>query len=197
VVLQIGESLLRERLPKSFKQDVVLAMVLAYVDMSRDAMALDPPDFIRGREVLERALKLLQVLHCSCLVFCYNYDSRPILSFIGSISAYLSRINVFLLLLFYHQMLTLTHLIGFSIKYLFCACRRKVPVALHLIYKHRLMRHWKRLPLDLSSNFLHCPSVKNTEQEGRRVSKECGTHYGLLEEEEQHRLLEDLPGKIS
>ncbi|CAK7346271.1 unnamed protein product [Dovyalis caffra] len=60
VVLQIGESLLRERLPKSFKQDVVLAMVLAYVDMSRDAMALDPPDFIRGREVLERALKLLQ-----------------------------------------------------------------------------------------------------------------------------------------
>lgn len=95
MVLQIGESLLRERLPKSFKQDVVLAMVLAYVDMSRDAMALDPPDFIRGREVLERALKLLQVLHCSCLVFCYNYDSRPILSFIGSISEYLSRINVF------------------------------------------------------------------------------------------------------
>lgn len=60
VVLQIGESLLRERLPKSFKQDVVLAMALAYVDMSRDAMALSPPDFIRGCEVLERALKLLQ-----------------------------------------------------------------------------------------------------------------------------------------
>jgi hypothetical protein len=67
--------------------------------MSRDAMALDPPDFIRGREVLERALKLLQVLHCSCLVFCYNYDSRPILSFIGSISAYLSRINVFFIII--------------------------------------------------------------------------------------------------
>lgn len=60
VVLQIGESLLRERLPKSFKQDVVLAMALAYVDLSRDAMGLNPPDFIRGCEVLERALKLLQ-----------------------------------------------------------------------------------------------------------------------------------------
>ncbi|GFY95838.1 chaperone DnaJ-domain superfamily protein [Actinidia rufa] len=60
VVLQIGESLLRERLPKSFKQDVVLTMALAYVDMSRDAMGLSPPDFIKGCEVLERALKLLQ-----------------------------------------------------------------------------------------------------------------------------------------
>ncbi|XVF73857.1 hypothetical protein PTKIN_Ptkin13bG0015000 [Pterospermum kingtungense] len=60
VVLQIGESLLRERLPKAFKQDVVLAMSLAYVDLSRDAMALNPPDFIGGCEVLERALKLLQ-----------------------------------------------------------------------------------------------------------------------------------------
>ncbi|KAJ7957828.1 Accumulation and replication of chloroplasts 6, chloroplastic-like protein [Quillaja saponaria] len=60
LVLQIGEKLLRERLPKSFKQDVVLAMALAYVDMSRDAMALSPPDFITGCEVLERALKLLQ-----------------------------------------------------------------------------------------------------------------------------------------
>lgn len=61
LVIGIGESLLRERLPKSFKQDVVLAMALAYVDMSRDAMALSPPDFIRACEVLERALKLLQV----------------------------------------------------------------------------------------------------------------------------------------
>ncbi|XP_038717646.1 protein ACCUMULATION AND REPLICATION OF CHLOROPLASTS 6, chloroplastic [Tripterygium wilfordii] len=60
VVLQIGQSLLRERLPKCFKQDVVLAMALAYVDMSRDAMAMNPPDFIRGCELLERALKLLQ-----------------------------------------------------------------------------------------------------------------------------------------
>ncbi|XP_043712763.1 protein ACCUMULATION AND REPLICATION OF CHLOROPLASTS 6, chloroplastic [Telopea speciosissima] len=60
VVLQVGNGLLRERLPKSFKQDVVLAMALAYVDMSRDAMALVPPDFIESCEVLERALKLLQ-----------------------------------------------------------------------------------------------------------------------------------------
>lgn len=63
MALQIGESLLRERLPKSFKQDVVLAMALAYVDLSRDAMALTPPDFIAGCDVLERALKLLQVNH--------------------------------------------------------------------------------------------------------------------------------------
>ncbi|KAK2998401.1 hypothetical protein RJ639_024146 [Escallonia herrerae] len=60
VVLQIGETLLRERLPKSFKQDVVLAMALAYVDLSRDAMALSRPDYIKGCEALERALKLLQ-----------------------------------------------------------------------------------------------------------------------------------------
>lgn len=61
VVLKIGENLLKERLPKSFKQDVLLAMALAYVDVSRDAMALSPPDFITGCELLERALKLLQV----------------------------------------------------------------------------------------------------------------------------------------
>ncbi|KAJ0085768.1 hypothetical protein Patl1_09253 [Pistacia atlantica] len=60
LVLRVGESLLRERLPKSFKQDVVLAMALAYVDMSRDAMALNPPNFVTGCELLERALKLLQ-----------------------------------------------------------------------------------------------------------------------------------------
>lgn len=69
VVLQIGQSLLRERLPKSFKQDVVLAMALAYVDMSRDAMAMNPPDFIRGCELLERALKLLQVLNYTFFFF--------------------------------------------------------------------------------------------------------------------------------
>ncbi|KAJ4967396.1 hypothetical protein NE237_019245 [Protea cynaroides] len=60
VVIQVGNYLLRERLPKPFKQDVVLAMALAYVDMSRDAMALSPPGFIKSCEVLERALKLLQ-----------------------------------------------------------------------------------------------------------------------------------------
>nr|XP_043636772.1 protein ACCUMULATION AND REPLICATION OF CHLOROPLASTS 6, chloroplastic isoform X2 [Erigeron canadensis] len=60
VVLQIGESLLKERLPKSFKQDVVLAMALSYVEISRDTMAMSPPDYIKGCELLERALKLLQ-----------------------------------------------------------------------------------------------------------------------------------------
>ncbi|XP_030446839.2 protein ACCUMULATION AND REPLICATION OF CHLOROPLASTS 6, chloroplastic [Syzygium oleosum] len=60
LVLRIGEGLLKERLPKGFKQDVVLVMALAYVDMSRDAMALNPPDFIGGCDALERALKLLQ-----------------------------------------------------------------------------------------------------------------------------------------
>lgn len=60
MVLRLGASLLLERLPKSFKQDVVLTMALAYVDLSRDAMALSPPDFIGCCEVLERALKLLQ-----------------------------------------------------------------------------------------------------------------------------------------
>ncbi|RRT52204.1 hypothetical protein B296_00029304, partial [Ensete ventricosum] len=62
LVLQVGKSLLLERLPKAFKQDVVLAMVLAYVDLSRDAMALNPPDFVSCCEVLERGLKLLQTI---------------------------------------------------------------------------------------------------------------------------------------
>lgn len=61
VVLKIGARLLSERLPKSFKQDIVLAMALAYVDISRDAMTQVPPDFVRCCEVLERALNLLQV----------------------------------------------------------------------------------------------------------------------------------------
>lgn len=80
LVLQIGESLLKERLPKSFKQDIVLSMALAYVDLSRDSMALSPPDFIRGCEVLEMALKLLQVKFlqlwyplCSVLA-CLNFQ---------------------------------------------------------------------------------------------------------------------------
>ncbi|CAF2091755.1 hypothetical protein BRARA_F03845 [Brassica rapa] len=60
VVLRVGEALLKERLPKSFKQDVVLVMALAFLDISRDAMALHPPDFITGYEFVEEALKLLQ-----------------------------------------------------------------------------------------------------------------------------------------
>ncbi|KAK8968982.1 hypothetical protein KSP40_PGU016787 [Platanthera guangdongensis] len=59
-VLEVGGSLLREWLPKPFKQDIVLAMTLAFVDLSRDAMTLNPPDFLGCCEVLERALKLLQ-----------------------------------------------------------------------------------------------------------------------------------------
>lgn len=72
VVVQIGESLLKERLSKSFKQDVVLAVALAYVDLSRDAMEMSPPDFINGCEVLERALKLLQVQLFSFILFIFT-----------------------------------------------------------------------------------------------------------------------------
>ena len=61
LVLATGEQLLQDCPPKRFKQDVVLAMALAYVDLSRDAMAASPPDVIHCCEVLERALKLLQV----------------------------------------------------------------------------------------------------------------------------------------
>ncbi|KAL6848342.1 hypothetical protein ACP4OV_021636 [Aristida adscensionis] len=60
LVLETGDQLLQDRPPKRFKQDVVLAMALAYVDLSRDAMAASPPDVIRCCEVLERALKILQ-----------------------------------------------------------------------------------------------------------------------------------------
>lgn len=77
LVLRVGRSLLSERLPKAFKQDVVLVIVLAYVDLSRDAMALSPPDFIGCCEKLGRALKLLQVkyLFLSCLLFtCLNCE---------------------------------------------------------------------------------------------------------------------------
>lgn len=60
LVLRIGDALLKERLPKPFKHDVVLAMALAFIDLSRDAMSLSPPDYVYGCEALERALKLLQ-----------------------------------------------------------------------------------------------------------------------------------------
>ncbi|XP_021759858.1 protein ACCUMULATION AND REPLICATION OF CHLOROPLASTS 6, chloroplastic-like [Chenopodium quinoa] len=60
LVLRIGDALLKERLPKPFKHDIVLAMALAFVDFSRDAMSLSPPDYVFGCEALERALKLLQ-----------------------------------------------------------------------------------------------------------------------------------------
>lgn len=60
VVLQVGQELLRERLGKFFQRDVVLAMALAYVELSREAMAESPPAIVRSCELLERALKLLQ-----------------------------------------------------------------------------------------------------------------------------------------
>ncbi|KAL8153913.1 hypothetical protein V2J09_011673 [Rumex salicifolius] len=60
LVLLIGDSLLKERLPKSIKHDIVLTMALAYVDICRDGMSLTPPDYVQGCESLERALKLLQ-----------------------------------------------------------------------------------------------------------------------------------------
>jgi hypothetical protein len=78
LVLQIGGGLLRERLPKTFKQDVVLAMALAYVDVSRDAMAFSPPDFIVACEMLERALKLLQVSVNTSLLCLYYYNLQSL-----------------------------------------------------------------------------------------------------------------------
>ncbi|KNA07296.1 hypothetical protein SOVF_173180 isoform A [Spinacia oleracea] len=60
LVLRIGDALLKERLPKPFKHDIVLAMALAFIDFSRDAMSLSPPDYVFGCEALERALRLLQ-----------------------------------------------------------------------------------------------------------------------------------------
>ncbi|KAL4570124.1 hypothetical protein LXL04_025775 [Taraxacum kok-saghyz] len=58
-VLQIDETLLKERLPKSFTQDVVLAMALSYVEIPRDTMALSPPDYIKGCELLERETQVI------------------------------------------------------------------------------------------------------------------------------------------
>lgn len=59
IVLQVGQSLLRERLAKSFQRDVVLAMALSYVELSREAMAEPSPAIVRSCELLERSLKLL------------------------------------------------------------------------------------------------------------------------------------------
>ncbi|KAH7276922.1 hypothetical protein KP509_39G026700 [Ceratopteris richardii] len=60
VVIKVGQELLRERLGKFFQRDIVLAMALAYVELSRDAMAESPPAVVESCELLERALKLLQ-----------------------------------------------------------------------------------------------------------------------------------------
>lgn len=60
VVIQAGQRLLQDQLPKSFKRDVMLAMALSYVDISREAMAESSPDIIKSCEALERALQILQ-----------------------------------------------------------------------------------------------------------------------------------------
>ncbi|CAI7903586.1 unnamed protein product, partial [Closterium sp. NIES-54] len=44
----------------AFRADVALATALAYSDLSRDAMSVDPPAVAQGCELLEAALKLLQ-----------------------------------------------------------------------------------------------------------------------------------------
>lgn len=56
-------------------------MSLAYVDLSRDAMALSRPDFIKGAELLERALKLLQV-KLDENIPCKSYSAQFILIFV-------------------------------------------------------------------------------------------------------------------
>ena len=46
VVIQAGQKLLQERLPKSFKRDVMLAMALSYVDIYWEANAESSPNII-------------------------------------------------------------------------------------------------------------------------------------------------------
>jgi len=68
VVLQAGQALLGQQqdLPKMLHRDVVLAMALSYVELSREAMAESPPAVVKSCSLLESALKLLQV--CCCLL---------------------------------------------------------------------------------------------------------------------------------
>lgn len=63
VVLQAGQALLGQQqdLPKTLNRDVVLAMSLAYVELSREAMAEAPPAVVKSCSLLESALKLLRV----------------------------------------------------------------------------------------------------------------------------------------
>ena len=61
IVLQVGKSLLQERLTKTYRRDVILSMALAYVELSRESMADSPPAIMQSCEMLERSLKLLQV----------------------------------------------------------------------------------------------------------------------------------------
>ena len=59
-VLQTGNAFLRDRDSRYLRGDAALAMALAYCDLSRDAMAEDPPRIAQGCELLETALKMLQ-----------------------------------------------------------------------------------------------------------------------------------------
>ena len=63
VVLQAGQALLaqQEDLPKTLNRDVVLAMALSYVELSREAMAETPSAVVKSCSLLESALKLLRV----------------------------------------------------------------------------------------------------------------------------------------
>lgn len=61
IVLQVGQNLLKERLIRTYHRDIILAMALAYVELSREAMAETPPAIMQSCELLERSLKLLQV----------------------------------------------------------------------------------------------------------------------------------------
>ncbi|KAH7296483.1 hypothetical protein KP509_26G024800 [Ceratopteris richardii] len=60
IVLEVGKNLLKERLMRSYRRDIILAMALAYVELSREAMAETPPKIMQSCELLERSLKLLQ-----------------------------------------------------------------------------------------------------------------------------------------
>lgn len=71
VVLQAGQALLGQQqdLPKTLNRDVVLAMALSYVELSREAMAEAPPAVVKSCSLLESALKLLEVLRFVTLPF--------------------------------------------------------------------------------------------------------------------------------
>lgn len=71
VVLQAGQALLGQQqdLPKTLNRDVVLAMSLAYVELSREAMAEAPPAVVKSCSLLESALKLLRVSFLIAILF--------------------------------------------------------------------------------------------------------------------------------
>lgn len=84
VVLQAGQALLGQQqdLPKTLNRDVVLAMSLAYVELSREAMAETPPAVVKSCSLLESALKLLRVsflieFFFNLLTICHKLLKRP------------------------------------------------------------------------------------------------------------------------